>query len=78
MYTGETEVRYLDLHLRYISLNPTGSVLALFILSISWGTPTNFTWIDYHKNPLITLSGSYLLDNMRNCTAGSIIRWWNI
>ena len=30
---------------------------------LHWGVPTNLGWIDYHNNPLISLSGSYY-DNM--------------
>lgn len=65
LYTGETEVQIFAGFTSqvYLTLNPTGSGTGSIYINVTWGVPTNFTWVDYHNNPLITLSGSYY-DNM--------------
>lgn len=65
LYTGETEVQIFAGFTSqvYLTLSPTGSGTGSIYISVTWGGPTNFTWIDYHNNPLISLSGNYY-DNM--------------
>ncbi len=65
LYTGETEVQIFAGFTSqvYLTLNPTGSGTGSIYINVTWGGPTNLTWVDYHNNPLISKSGNYY-DNM--------------
>ena len=65
LYTGETEVQIFAGFTSqvYLTLSPTGAGTGSIYISVNWGVPTNLTWVDYHNNPLISLSGNYY-DNM--------------
>lgn len=65
LYTGETEVQVIAGFTSqvYLTLQPTGSGTGSIYINVTWGGPTNFTWVDYLNNPLISSSGSFY-DNL--------------
>ena len=60
LYTGETEVQIFAGFTSqiYLTLNPTGSGTGSIYISVTWGVPINFGWIDYINNPLIIPIGN--------------------
>jgi len=60
LYTGETEVQIFAGFTSqvYLTLNPTGSGTGSIYISVTWGVPINFRWIDYINNPLIIPFGN--------------------
>ena len=58
LYTGETEVQIFAGFTSqvYLTLNPTGSGTGSIYISVTWGVPFNYSWIDYYNNPLIVAS----------------------
>ena len=60
LYTGETEVQIFAGFTSqiYLTLNPTGSGTGSIYISVTWGVPINYSWIDYINNPLIVPVGN--------------------
>jgi predicted GH43/DUF377 family glycosyl hydrolase len=65
LYTGETEVQIFAGFTSqvYLTLSPTGSGTGSIYISVTWGVPFNYSWIDYYNNPLIVPVGN-IYDNV--------------
>lgn len=65
LYTGETEVDIFAGFTSqvYLTLNPTGSGTGSIYIYVNWGVPSNYSWIDYYNNPIITPVGN-MYDNV--------------
>ena len=60
LYTGETVVQIFAGFTSqvYLTLSPTGSGTGSIYISVNWGVPFNYSWLDYYNNPLIVPRGN--------------------
>ena len=60
LYTGETDVQIFAGFTSqvYLTLSPTGSGTGSIYISVNWGVPFNYSWLDYYNNPLIVPVGN--------------------
>jgi predicted GH43/DUF377 family glycosyl hydrolase len=65
LYTGETQVQiFAGLTSQvYLTLNPTGSGTGSIYISVTWGVPINYSWIDYYNNPILKPSENSYFDS---------------
>jgi len=61
LYTGEAEVQIFAGFTSqiYLTSNPTGSGTGSIYISVTWGLPFNYRWIDYQNNPILSPINSY-------------------
>ena len=55
LYTGETDVQIFAGFTSqvYLTLSPTGSGTGSIYISVNWGVPINYSWLDYYNNPIL-------------------------